>query len=199
MIFNGLAIWREIASVAVEIGLAYVEGIETEMPGNSIDDALDGEDALRATETAKRRVGDGVGFDAPGTNPVGRQEIGVVGMKHRAVDHACADVRGASTAGGELEVHSIDKSFGTKTNGPVDPKIMPLAGHHHVGVAVEPKFAWPSRNMRGERGNDRPLSGLGFLAAKAAAHAPYLACHIGVCYPKRASHRMLDLRRVLRR
>src|SRR5450631_1048118 len=196
MIFNGLAIWREIASVAVEIGLAYVEGIETEMPGNGIDDALDGENALRATKTAKRRVGNRVGFDAPGVYPVCRQEIGVVGMKHRAVDHACADVRGASAAGGELEVHAIDTSFGTKADGPVDTKIMPLAGHHHVGVAVEPKLARPSRHLRGERGNDRPLRGLGFLAAKAAAHAPDLACHIGVCDPKHTSHRMLDLRRV---
>src|ERR1035438_4289098 len=169
MIFHGLAIRREITSVAIEIGFAHVEGIETEMPSNGVDDALDGEYALRAPKTAKRRVGDRVGFDALGMNPVCRQEIGVVGMKHRAVDHSCADVRGASAAGGELEAHAIDTSPGAKADGPIDPEIMPLAGHHHVDVAVESKFARPPGNLRGKRGNDRPLRGLGFLSTKAAA------------------------------
>ena len=69
---------------------------------------------------------------------------------------------------------------------------MPLAGHHHVVVAVETQLAWPARGMRGERGDRGPLRRLGFLAAEAAAHAAHLAGDIRIGHAEHARHHVLD-------
>src|SRR6202521_5531409 len=111
-------------------------------------------------------------------NPKRRQEVSIVGMEHRAVHDATAEVGGTSAARGELKIDAIDDAAGVEADRPVDPKIMPLAGHHHVVVAVETQLAWPARRVRGERGDRGPLCRLGFLAAEAAAHAAYLASDI---------------------
>src|SRR5882724_10101055 len=113
-------------------------------------------------------------------NPKRRQEVGIVGVEHRAVHDAAAEVGGTSTARGKLKIDAIDDAAGVEADRPVDPKIMPLAGHHHVVVAVETQLAWPARRVCGESGDRGPLRSLGFLAAEAAANAAYLASDIGV-------------------
>ena len=55
-IFDGLPVGRDVASGAVEIGLAHVERIETKIPGDGVDHALDRQHALRAAEAAERGV-----------------------------------------------------------------------------------------------------------------------------------------------
>ena len=51
---------------------------------------------------------------------------------------------------------------------------MPLASHDHVRVAVEPHLGRTTGRHGRQRRQSRPLCGLGFLAAKATAHAPDL-------------------------
>src|SRR6516162_11091933 len=64
----------------------------TKVPGNGVDDALDRKNALRAAESAKRGIGNGLGLDAPGMNSEFGKEVGIVGVKHGAVHHANAEI-----------------------------------------------------------------------------------------------------------
>ena len=64
VIFHGLAIRRDVAPGAVEIGLAHVERIEAAIPGDGVDYALDRQHALRPAEAAERGIRHGIGLDA---------------------------------------------------------------------------------------------------------------------------------------
>ena len=65
-----------------------------------------------------------------------------------------------------------------KANFIVNFKIMTLAGHHHVIIAVQHQTRRTPGLMAGQRGHGGNQGGLGFLATKAAAHAPQLNAHI---------------------
>ncbi len=74
---------------------------------------------------------------------------------------------------------------------------MAFAGDHEVVIAVQPQLDGPLEFVRG---NGRPhshMAGLGFLAAKTAAHAPALHTHGMVVQAQRMRHPVLHLARVL--
>ena len=114
-------------------------------------------------------------------------------MKHGAVHDANAEVGGAAAARCELEIDATHAAVCIEADRPVEAEIVPLASHHHVVVAIKPKLARPPGNAGPQRGNDRPLRRLRFLAAKATAHATHLASDKRVGHAKHAGHDMLDL------
>jgi hypothetical protein len=62
-----LAIRRDVAPGAVEIGLAHVERIEAAIPGDGVDYALDRQHALRAAEAAERGIRHGIRLERRAT------------------------------------------------------------------------------------------------------------------------------------
>ena len=175
VVFDRLAIRRDVAAGAVEIGFAHVERIEAELPGDDVDHALDRHHALRAAEAAERGIRHGIGLDAARIDFELGQEIGVVGVEHGAIDDADAEIGGASAARVEIEIDGADAAVGFVADRIIDCEIVPLAGHDHVGVAVEPELAGPAGYARRQGRNHRPLRRLRFLAAETAAHAAHLA------------------------
>jgi hypothetical protein len=76
---------------------------------------------------------------------------------------------------------------------------MAFAGDDHVVVAVGTDLDGTVEFLGGNGRNRRKLVGLGFLAAKAAAHAPHMHRH-GVRYrAQRVRHHVLHFARVLGR
>ena len=57
---------------------------------------------------------------------------------------------------------------------PVDAKVMALAGHSHIIIAIQPALDRTGIALRRDGSKRRPLAGLTLLAAKCAAHAPDL-------------------------
>ena len=74
---------------------------------------------------------------------------------------------------------------------------MALAGDQEVVVAVQPELDRAGELVRRQRGPDRDLAGLGFLAAEAAAHAPAHHLDIMVAQAQRAGDGVLHLAWVL--
>jgi len=199
VVFDGLTIGSDVAAGAVEIGLADVERIAAEFPGDLVDDALDRHHPLRAAETAERGIRHRVGLDATRIDAGVAEEIGVVGVEHGAIDHAQTDVRRAAAARVEIDIDAADAAVAVEADRVVDQKVVAFAGHRHVGVAIEPELARLPGRARRQRGNDRPLRCLRFLAAEAAAHAAYGAGHERIRQCKNAGDDMLHFARMLGR
>ena len=79
----------------------------------------------------------------------------------------------------------------------LDPQIMPLAGDHHVIVAVIAHLAGAPRGMGGHGAGDGQSVALRFLAAKAAAHPARLHPHRRHRQMQRMGHLVLNLSRML--
>ncbi|MNE92365.1 hypothetical protein D3C80_1900790 [compost metagenome] len=75
------------AGLSVEIQLADIERVLADGIGDFLDETFRPQHALRAAETTKGGVGDGVGFQRPGGEVYMRIEIAGVGMEERAVGY----------------------------------------------------------------------------------------------------------------
>ena len=120
-------------------------------------------------------------------------------MEHGAIDHADADVRGTAAARIEIDIDDADAAAWLVADFILDGEIVPLAGHRHVGIAVEPKLAGPAGHARRQRRDHRPLGRLRFLAAKTAAHAADPAGHERIRQRENPRDDVLDLARMLGR
>ena len=191
------AVGRHVPPGRVKVGEAHVEGIAAGRPGDPVQDVLDDEHALRAAETAKGGVGDGVGLEPARTDAGGGEEVGVVGVEHRPVDDALRQVRGVAAAGEVLDGVALDAARLVEADAPVGAKVVALAGEDEIVVAVEADLAGAAGDAGGERGERRPLGRLAFLASEPAAHAAHLAGDVGIGQPEHAGDHVLHLRRVL--
>ena len=76
---------------------------------------------------------------------------------------------------------------------------MPLAGHRHVGIAVEAQLDGPAGLARQHGRSRRDQRRLAFLAAEPAPHAPALHDDLVGGEAQGVSHDVLDFSRMLRR
>ena len=120
-------------------------------------------------------------------------------MEHGAIDHADAAIGGAAAARIEIEVKRANAAVGVVADGIFDREIVPLAGHDHIGVAIEPELAGPTGHARSDRGKHRPLGRLRLLAAETAAHAAHAAGHERVRHAEHARGDVLHFARMLGR
>ena len=174
------AVGRDVAAVAVEIALAHIERIEAERPGDLVDRALD---AIMPCGPPKPRnaVFDTVlVFIRLVMMRRGRQVIGVVGVEHGAVVDRARQIGRIAAARGQHARARGCVPFVVEADLVVGAEIVPLAGHDHVVVAVEPQLARPPGHARGERRDRGPLRRLGLLAAEGAAHAAHFDRDRGV-------------------
>ena len=127
------------------------------------------------------------------------KRVGVVGVEHRTVGDRSRQIRGIAAARRMIEADAGDHSVVVEPHVVIDAKIVPLAGHLHVVVAVEPELGrppGPGGDQRRDPGEHRRLA---FLAAEAAAHPPHLDGDGVVGNAEDLGDGVLDLARMLRR
>jgi hypothetical protein len=126
-------------------------------------------------------------------------EIGVIGVEHGAVADRVAQVGGAAAACEQVGINAQNAATPVEAHGVIDPEIMPLAGHHHVFVAVEAALGRTARHMGRQSREAGPLRGLALLATEGSAHAAALHRHARGRQMEHVRHEMLHLGRMLRR
>src|SRR5208337_809335 len=114
-------------------------------------------------------------------------------------DDAQREIGRAAATRVEHDVVAGDDAAFVEADAPVGAKVVALAGHHEIVVAIQPNLARPARHARGERGHGRPRARLALLAAEPAAHASGLDGDEGVGNAEDARHDMLRLGRILAR
>jgi hypothetical protein len=170
-----LMIGGQLAGIlAIQIALAHVQRVTANDTRNLVDDGLHGHHALGAAEAAKGRIGHGVGTPAMPLHVDVGQVVGVVAMKHGAVDNGVGEVWRATAARRQNMFDAQDPTLCVEAHMVAVEKIMALAGHHHVIATRQPALGRPPASMRHQRGQACPGIRLGLLAAEAAAHAPHL-------------------------
>ena len=92
VVFDAHAVGRDIAALGVEITLAHVERIHAELNGDCVHHALGHDHALRTSEAPEGGVGDGVGAEAPRTDPEGGIVVGIIRVEHGAVVDAEGEI-----------------------------------------------------------------------------------------------------------
>ncbi len=106
------------------------------MARDLVDHALDPHHALRPAEAPEGRIGYGVGLAAEGEDADIFEVIAVVAVEHRAVVDRTRQVRRVPTASGQHEIDAEDAALVVEADLVFGLEIVPLAGHHHVVVAV---------------------------------------------------------------
>ena len=91
-------------------------------------------------------------------------------MEHRPVGDRARQIRRVPAARGLVELYAGDPALVIEADPIVDAKIVALAGHHHVVIAVEAKLGWAACFRGGESRDGGEQRRLAFLAAKTAAH-----------------------------
>ena len=198
VVFDFLAVVRDIPRFdAIEIRAAHVQGISIERAGDVIDDAFDDHHALRPAETSECRVRNRVRLAAMGDDLDVLEVVGVVDVTKGPVVHRAGQVGGISASRSEHEPQGQDFSSCIEAHFIVGEKVVSLAGHQHVDVAVEPQLHRSLclvRQHRGGGGNQRRLA---FFAAETAAHATALHGDVVSASCERMSDDVLHFRRVL--
>ena len=181
----------------IEIQRPQLGRIPAHDPRQMLDRAFHPQQPLRAAETAKGGVRLRIRAQPMALDAQRGDEIAAIGMQHGAVTDRQAQIRrpAATRQMHEIGADKFARSIGAD---PVaDAEIMPLAGDHHVVVAVVAHLAGPPGRQRRHGAGNRQMIALTFLAAKAPAHPPHLDPDIVKGQPQSMGDLVLDLRRML--
>ena len=178
-VFDDLAVRRghrqRVAAhcgAAVEIDAAHIQRVELQLLGDAFDHRLDGEHALRPAEAAEGRGRLRVRLAAVAHHFELRQVVAVVDVQHGAVVHRAGEVDAVAAARSHRHLQTEDAPACIETGLVVEAEIVPLAGDHHVVVAVRAQLDGAAELVRRERRALAEDAGVAFLAAEAAAHTP---------------------------
>ena len=179
---------------------ADLERVEAQVGRDLLDDVLDRRDPLRAAEAAHRRVRREVGAaDRPRDGEVG-DEVGVVGVEHRALHDGQRQVGRAAAVGVQLEVQGVDPPLGVEADLVAGQIRMPLARDPHVQVAGVDD----PRRPAGARRRPAPPAGAGWAACDSLPpNPPPIRVQTQTTWfwrrPRQCATTLLDLAGVLRR
>ncbi|ABA47595.1 hypothetical protein BURPS1710b_3214 [Burkholderia pseudomallei 1710b] len=200
VVLDRLAVRRHVAlGLAVQVRAAHVERIAAERARDAVDDVLDRERALGAAEAAKRGVRLRVRLPAAADDRYVGQPVRVVEVAHGARHHGPRQIGGEAAARRHVDRDALDHARVVVAHVVAVMEIVPLAGDHHVVVAIGAQLHRALQLPCGERGAAREQARLRFLAAEAAPHAPAFDEHVVRREPQRVRDEMLHLARVLRR
>ncbi len=200
VVFHGLAVRRDVVPVlAVQVGAAHIQRVASERARDVVQDGLDGERALRPAEAAEGRVRLRVGARAEAVDLHLGQPVGVVEVADGARHHRAGQVGREARARGHVDLHAEDAAVVVVAGFVRKAEVVPLAGDHHVVVAVGAQLHRAGQLPRGQRGAAGEQRRLRFLAAEAAAHAPAFHQHLVGMPAQHVRHGVLHLGRMLRR
>ncbi len=194
---DGLAVVGGIAAGAVEIALAHLQRVQSQITGNVIHRLFDHHHALRAAKAAEGGVGDRVGLAAVAGHPRLIKVIGIVGVEHGPLDNRIGQVRREAATAGYHDLGALNYALLVKTDVVGVEEVVALAGLHHVIRAREPILDRPPGGIGQQRGHTGDRRGLGFLATKAATHAAYRGRHRMQRDAQHLGHQLLHFGRVL--
>src|SRR6516164_783723 len=122
---------RRVA-LAIEIPFAHDFGMKSEAAGCLIENLLDYDHSLRAPEPAESRLRSLVSAANVSGQLDGRQKIGVIGVKHRAIEHRLRQIQTPTAIGVKPNLDSIQAPVVAKSCRVASQEGMPLAGKLHV-------------------------------------------------------------------
>ncbi len=197
MMGNGLAVMGGVAAFTVEVALAHLQRVQLQVASDVIHRLLDHHHALRATKAAEGRVGHRVRLAAMAGDPRLIQIVGVVGVEHGPLDNGVGQVRRVATAPGHHDLRALNHALLVKADVVGVEKVVALAGLHHVIGARQSVLHRTLGGVGQQGGHTGDRRSLGFLAAKAAAHATYRGGHRVNRQPQYLGHQLLHLGGVL--
>jgi len=168
------------------------------MTGDGVHHFFDGDHALGAAEAAIGGIGRGVGLAAMAVDRDIAQVVRVVGMEHRAVDNRVRQVRRAAAVAGQFQIDTVQASTVVEAHVVFDIEGMALAGHQHVFDPRQAHLGRLAGEVRDHRTQARRAGGLGFLAAKTAAHATHVDDDLVHRHVQHFGHQFLYFGGVLR-
>ena len=191
------AIRRHIAAVRVQIDLPDIQRIDPGLHRDGLDHAFGEDHALGAAEAAERGVRHRVGHQPPRADARRRVIISIIGVEHGAVADRVAQIRRVATTRQEFHIDTLDAALVVETGAIIDPKIMALAGHHHVFVAIKPALGGSAGHMSRQRRQAGPLRRLTLFAAEAPAQAAAFGGDAGTRHMQHVGDEMLNFGWVL--
>ena len=168
------------------------------MAGDGVHHLFDGDHALRAAEAAIGRVGGGIGLAAMAVDRGVAQVIRVVGVEHGAVDNRVGQVRRTTAVTRQFQVDAVQSAVVVKPYVVFDIEGVALAGHQHVFDPWQAHLGRLAGEARHHGAQARRAGGLGFLAAKATAHAAHVHHDLVHRHIQHFGHQLLHFGGVLR-
>ena len=153
MLLDGLTIVGYITARPIQVALSHIQRVHVEMAGDIVHRPLNDHHALGATEASEGGIGNRMGFTTVTNDPCLPQAVGVVGMKHGAVDDGIGQVGRKATASGHHDVGTPQHAFVIEANVIGVEKVVSLARLYHVVVARHPVFNGPP-GASGKQGRD---------------------------------------------
>ena len=185
VMINHLTVVGGIAAGAVEVALAHLQRVQTQMAGNVIHRLFDHHHALRTAETTEGRIGHRVGLAAMAGHPRLIQIIGVVGVEHGPLDNRIGQVRREAATTSHHDLGALNHALLVKADVVGVEEVVAFAGLHHIVRAREPILDRPPGGIGQQRGHTGDRRGLGFLTTKTTAHATHRR---GDCMQRNAQH-----------
>src|SRR5690606_21086503 len=200
VVLDGLVVRRDVAlGLAIVVALAHFQRVLAQLARDRIHGLLDGDHALRAAEAAVGGVGGGVGLAAVTVDGGVAQVVGVVGVKHGAVDDGARQVRRIAAVAGQVDLDAMQQAVVVEAHVVFDVEGVTLAGHGHVFHARQAHLGRPPGQVGDHRAHAGGHRGLGFLAAETTAHASHVDDDLVHRYAEDFGHQFLHLGGVLRR
>ncbi len=200
VVLDRLVIVRDVTlGLAVIVGLAHRQRVLAEETCDAVHDLFDGDHALRAAKATVGRVGRGVSLAAMAVDRGFAQIVGVVGVKHGAVDNRRGQVRRVAAVACQIQLYTLQTTLVVEAHVVLDVERVALAGHLHVFKTLQAHLG----GLAGQPCNHGAQAGrarrLGFLAAKATTHAPHVDHDAVHRHAQYLGHQLLDFRGVLGR
>ena len=181
----------------VEVQPPHLQWVTTDGMRHMVQHPFDPQHPLRTAEPPESGGGLGVRFQPIAFDPHIRNEIGIVGMQHRAVGNRQAQVHRPATAAKLQEIDDADPTLVVMANGVLDLEIVALAGNDEIVVPVIAHGTGPTGLSGGNGAGDCERIALAFLAAEPASHAAHFAAYGIHRNAESVSNLVLDLRRML--
>ena len=183
----------------VEIFLADIKCVQSQLARNAVENVFDGDCTLRAAKSAKGRVRLCVGARGKSLDINVAQVVGIVDMTHRTRHDRAGQIGRISGTGHQFDLQRLQQSLMVKSSFVIEREIMALAGDHHVVVAVKAKLHGAAQPLCGDRGDTGKLRRLRFFAAESAAHSPCFHHDLVCAQFQRMRDQMLHFSRMLGR
>ena len=183
----------------IEVHTANLQRVQAQHTGHSIEDGFDHQGPLRTTEPPEGRVALGIGARAEPLQVYGGQEVGVVKVAQGPRHHRCGKVGRVARVGNEQRPSAADAALMVKPHLPIDFEGMAAPGDHEVVVTVNAQLHGFAQGLRRDGRHAGKQGRLGFLATKAAAHAPALHLHVVGPQTQGMGHQVLHFAGVLGR
>ena len=184
---------------SVKVGAPHIERIAPELAGDSVQDVLDRDGALRPAKATERGVALRVGPGRIAVHGDVGQPVGVVEVTQRARHHRARQVGRMASPRHHRNLGTEDAALVVVADLVVVPEAVAPASDQEVVIAVEPQLdraLQPAGRHRRDAGEDRRLR---FLAAKRTAHAPAFHLHFIGMQVQRMRDQVLHLARMLGR